>query len=274
MAGAYGPRAVAPGQGARFTFTIPVAEEARDSAQGAGPHQPLPLSSQAEERPRILVVDDDPHVLSFVRDALADAGYDALVTGDHHDLATLIDTERPHLVLLDLMLPDIDGIELMHRVSQLADQPVIFISAYGRDETIARALSSGAADYIVKPFSPTELVARIGAALRARAEPEPFVMGDLAIHYDEHRVTVAGRPVEVTATEFELLRALSINAGRVTTYEALLRQVWGGRNHGDADLVRAFITKLRRKLGDDPKEPAYIFNHRGVGYRMARPHKS
>ena len=263
-----------PGQGARFTFTIPVAGEARDSAPGAGHSRPLPPVSQVEQRPRILIVDDDPQVLRFVRDALTDAGYDALVTGDHHNLPALIDSERPHLVLLDLMLPDTDGIELMQRVSQLADQPVIFISAYGRDETIARALSSGAADYIVKPFSPTELVARIGAALRGRAEPEPFVLGDLAIHYDERRVAVAARPVELTATEFELLRALSINAGRVVTYEALLRQVWGGRNHGDTDLVRAFITKLRRKLDDDPKKPAYIFNHRGVGYRMARPHQS
>ena len=256
-----------PGQGARFTFTIPVAGEARDGARGPGRDRSV---APSEERPRILVVDDDPQMLRLVRDALADAGYDALVTGDHHDLAALIDAERPHLVLLDLMLPDTDGIELMQRVSQLADQPVIFISAYGRDETIARALSSGAADYIVKPFSPTELVARIGAALRGRAEPEPFALGDLAIHYDERRVTVAGRPVALTATEFALLRALSLNAGRVSTHDALQRQVWGDRETADTDLVRVFIQKLRRKLGDDPKAPTYIFNHRGVGYRMAR----
>ena len=260
-----------PGQGARFTFTLPVAGEDRDArdARGAERRAGTPFAP-AEERPRILVVDDDPQALRFVRDALADAGYDALVTGDHHELAALIDAERPHLVLLDLMLPDTDGIELMQRVSQLADQPVIFISAYGRDETIARALSSGAVDYIVKPFSPTELVARIGAALRGRAEPEPFALGDLAIRYDERRVTVAGRPVELTATEFALLRALSLNAGRVLTYDALQRQVWGDRENADTDLVRVFIQKLRRKLGDDPKAPAYIFNHRGVGYRMAR----
>ena len=258
-----------PGQGARFTFTIPVAEEARDGGRGAGRRAVTPFAPGGV-RPRILVVDDDPQALRFVRGALADAGYEVLVTGDHHDLPALIDAERPYLVLLDLMLPDTDGIELMQRVSQLADQPVIFISAYGRDETIAKALSSGAADYIVKPFSPTELVARIGAALRGRAEPEPFALGDLAIHYDERRVTVAGRPVELTATEFELLRALSLNAGRVLTYDALLRQVWGSREHDDTDLVRVFIQKLRRKLGDDPKKPAYIFNHRGVGYRMAR----
>ena len=259
-----------PGQGARFTFTIPVAGEARDSAPGAGRVRAVAQFAPAQERPRILVVDDDPQALRFVRDALADAGYVALVTGDHHDLPALIDAERPHLVLLDLMLPDTDGIELMQRVPQLADQPVIFISAYGRDATIARALSSGAADYIVKPFSPTELVARIAAALRGRAEPEPFALGDLAIHYDERRVTVAGRPVELTATEFALLRALSLNAGRVLTYDALQRQVWGNRETADTDLVRVFIQKLRRKLGDDPKAPVYIFNHRGVGYRMAR----
>ena len=264
------PESGGAGQGARFTFTIPVAEETADGATAAGHgRQPRPL--QSEDRSRILVVDDDPQALRFVRDALTEAGYEALMTADHHDLAELIDIEQPHLVLLDLMLPETDGIELMQRIPQLADQPVIFISAYGRDETIAKALKSGAADYIVKPFSPTELTARIAAALRERAEPEPFALAELAIHYGERRVTVADREVELTATEFELLRALSINAGRVSTYEALLRQVWGGRGYGNADLVRAFIKKLRRKLGDDPKKPAYIFNHRGVGYRMARP---
>ena len=260
------------GQGALFTFTIPVAEEAGGAAalSGHGQNRPRPFPVEAEP-PRILIVDDDPQTLRFVRDTLTEAGYAALVTGDHHDLSQLIGTERPHLVLLDLMLPETNGIELMQRVPELAEVPVIFISAYGRDETIAKALESGAADYIVKPFSPTELVARIRAALRGRAQPAPFLLGDLAIYYDECRVTVAGCPIELTATEFKLLRALSINAGRVSTYPALLRQVWGGRRYGDTDLVRAFIKKLRRKLGDDPKEPAYIFNQRGVGYRMARP---
>ena len=263
-----------PGQGTRFTFTIPVAQEAgRYTAAAAGHGRPGPRPEE-EEKPRILVVDDDPQTLRFVRDALTEADYLPLVTGDHHELSHLIETERPHLVLLDLMLPDTDGIELMQHVPELSELPVIFISAYGRDETIARALERGAVDYIVKPFSPTELVARIRAALRGKAEPEPFVLGDLVIHYDQRRVTVAGRPVELTATEFELLRALSINAGRVSTYQALLRQVWGGRDYGDTDLVRAFIKKLRRKLGDDPKEAAYIFNQRGVGYRMARPDKT
>ena len=159
----------------------------------------------------------------------------------------------------------------MERVPELADLPVIFISGYGRDETIVRALEAGAADYIVKPFSPMELTARIRAALRKQAEPEPYLLGALAIHYEERRVSVAGRTVELTATEYELLRVLSRNAGRVSTFEDLLRQVWGGRHNGDTDLVRTFVKKLRRKLGDDAASPAYIVNERGVGYRMARP---
>jgi len=193
------------------------------------------------------------------------------VTGEHRDLARIIRTETPALVLLDLMLPGTDGIELMERVPELVDLPVIFISVYGRDETIARALETGADDYIVKPFSPTELVARIRAVLRRRAEPEPFVSGALAIDYDARRVSVAGRAVELTATEYELLRVLALNAGRVTTYDTLLRRVWGGRENGETKVVRAFVKQLRQKLGDDAAKPAWIFNERGVGYRMARP---
>ncbi len=172
---------------------------------------------------------------------------------------------------MDRMLPGTDGIELMEHTPALADLPVIFISGYRREETIVRALDSGAADYIVKPFSPTELTARIRAALRRWAAPDPFVLGELTIAHDRRRVTLAGRALELTATEYNLLRVLALNAGRVTTYDTLLRQVWGGRNHGDPKLVRAFIKKLRQKLGDDANAPAYIMTERGVGYRMVRP---
>ena len=173
---------------------------------------------------------------------------------------------------MDLKLPGTDGIELMEDMPELEDLPVIFISAYGRDETIVRALDSGATDYIVKPFSPSELTARVRAALRRRAEPQPFLLGELAIHYEERRVTVAGRPVTLTVTEFEVLRVLSTNAGRAVTYKSLLRQAWGRRDFGpgDAKLVRAMVKGLRRKLGDDAADPAYVRNERGVGYRMPR----
>ena len=260
-----------PGLGARFTFTLPVAGEAGAGAGAPDPAPDRPAPRQGREPDRILVVDDDPQTLRHVRDTLAEAGYSPLVTGDHGKLAEIIRTEKPALVLLDLMLPGTDGIELMRTVPELADLPVIFISGYGRDETIARALEAGAEDYIVKPFSPTELVARIRAALRRRADPIPMVLGDLAIDYDRRRVSVAGRAVELTATEYDLLRVLSLNAGRVSTYDTLLRRVWGARGHGDPKLVRAIVKRLRRKLGDDAADPAYILNERGVGYRMARP---
>ena len=259
------------GQGTEVTFTLPVAEVAgEDAAAGLARGGP-PAPRDGPEQTPILVVDDDPKTLRYVRDALAGSEYTPLVTGDPEELPGLIWTERPRLVLLDLMLPGTDGIELMGRIPELADLPVIFISGYGRDETIARALEAGAADYIVKPFSPMELTARIRAALRRQADPEPYLLGDLTIHYEERRVSVAGRAVQLTATEYELLRVLSHNAGRVSTYEALLRQVWGGRHNGDSELVRTFVKKLRRKLGDAAASPAYIVNERGVGYRMARP---
>ena len=256
------------GRGTRFTFTIPAMEEAAATdlpAHRARP--PRPPGGPA----RILVVDDDPQTLRFVRNALAAAHYGPIVTGDHRELADLIRTHQPRLVLLDLMLPGSDGIELMERVPELAEQPVIFISGYGRDETIARALETGAADYVVKPFSATELTARVGAALRKQGAPEPFVLGDLTISYEQRRVTVAGRPVRLTVTEYELLRVLSLDAGRVTTFDTLLRRVWGGRNVDDVTVVRAIVRNLRRKLGDDAARPAYVLNERGVGYRMAEP---
>ena len=253
------------GRGTIVTFTLPVAGEPGAGAAAGPPSAPRP-----GEATRILVVDDDPQTLRFVRDALAAAGYAPLVTGEPKELAHMVRTEKPRLVLLDLILPGVDGIALMESMPELSDLPVIFISGYGRDETVARALESGAADYLVKPFSPTELVARVRAALRRHEEPEPFVLGALAIDYDRRRVTVGGDSVTLTATEYELLRVLSLHAGRVVAYDTLLGRVWSGRDSADANLVRIFVRNLRRKLGDDATSPTWIFNERGVGYRMAK----
>ena len=258
------------GQGTRFTFTIPVEDEGAAAGVFSTGRSRSPRERPAEKT-RILVVDDDPQTLRYVREALLVAGYAPLVTGDPRRLSDVIRKEMPRLVLLDLMLPGTDGIELMELVPELADQPVIFISGYGRDETIARALEMGAADYIVKPFSPTELTARVRAALRKGEEAEPFVLGELTIHYEQREVTMAGRPVRLTVTEYELLCVLSLNAGRVSTYDMLQRQVWGERETNDPKLVRTFIKKLRSKLGDEAARPTYILTERGVGYRMAGP---
>ena len=257
------------GLGARFTFTIPVAEAAGVVASPA--HGPGHPRRSGDERLHVLAVDDDPRELLHLRSILEDAGYRAIVTGDPEEVPSLIETHRPDLVLLDLLLPGTDGIELMQGLPALADLPVIFLSGYGRDETIARALTIGAADYVVKPFSPTELVARIEAVLRKRAEPsEPYRAGGLAIDYTERRVSVGGRPIHMTATEYDLIVALSANAGRVSTYDYLLRRVWRSRRGRGPRIVRAFVKRLRDKLGDDAKNPTYIFAEPRVGYRMVK----
>ena len=260
------------GLGARFTFTIPVAG---DAVAGL-PRLSVRRERAEKERTRVLCVDDDPQTLRYVRDALARAGYAPIVTGDPQEAASLVEANDPHLVLLDLMLPGTDGIELMGDILDMADVPVIFLSAYGQEEIIARAFENGADDYVVKPFSSTELVARIKAALRKREAPEwaepskPFVLGELAVDYAERRVTLAGRPVQLTAIEYGLLFELSANAGRVMTYDRLLQRVWGLRSSGDSRRVRTAAKQLRRKLGDDANNPTYILNEPRVGYRMAK----
>ena len=255
---------------ARAAFAPPAADEARRGAGGSPRGAPAEPGHEGPRTP-ILVVDDNPQTLGYVCDALSSAGYAPLASGDPAELPQLVRTKRPRLVLIAPARGATDGIELMQGVRELSDVPVIFISGYGRDETIALALELGAADYIVKPFSPTELTARVQAALRRLAERVPYRTGDLAIDYEQRRVTVAGRPVDLTAIEYELLRVLSTRAGRVSTVAALLRQVWGGRRAGDPKLLRAFVKRLRHKLGDDAARPAYIFTERGVGYRLAAP---
>ena len=265
-------RAESPGtgQGTRVTFSLPVAEEA-SSGRASAASRPGPLHDRGKEA-RILVVDDDPLMLRYVRDALSAAGYSPVVTGDHRELSRIVRAEKPRLVVLDLILPEADGIELMESIPELDDLPVIFISAYGRDETIARALEAGAADYIVKPFSATELTARIGAALRRRAEPDSFVLGALAIRYEQRQVSLNGRPVQLTAGEYDLLRALSLNAGRVSTFQSLVRRVSGKPSTPSAKVaLRTLVRNLRRKLGEDANDPVYILSERSVGYRMPRP---
>ncbi len=261
------------GTGARFTFTLPTVEDAgRDRPPGLllNPER-REQDDDTEQRMRVLAVDDEPQTLRYVRDTLVRAGYRPGVTGDPEEALRLMEEERPRLVLLDLMLPGADGIELMQAILAVADVPVIFISAYGQEEVIARAFDMGAVDSVVKPFSPTELSARIRAALRRRAAPEfsePYVLGNLAVDYHRRRVTLAGQLVPLAALEYQFLAELSANGGRVLTYEHLLERVWGERGGGDVRPMRAIVTRLRRKLGDDADNPAYIFTQTRVGYWM------
>ena len=264
------------GQGARFTFTIPVVEDAGSGATTQSLRRATRSQQEAKEGVRILVVDDDPQALRYIRDALSEVDFTPIVTADPKEALLLTEEQKPHLVLLDLVLPDADGIDLMRDILRMADVPVIFVSGYGKDQVIAQAFEQGAADYIVKPFSPTELIARVRAALRRQADPyrveslEPYVLGDLTIDYAEHRVTVANRPVELTAAEYELLFKLSVSAGQVVTYAQLLRRVGSLTHSGDIRAIRTLVKILRRKLDDDGKSPTYIFTKRRVGYWMPK----
>ena len=260
------------GLGAQFTFTLPTIGEAV-SGYVAPPLTPSARRQpdDSDERTRVLAVDDDPQALRYIRDILVDAGYDPVVTGDPDEALRFVDEERPRLALLDLMLPDTDGVELMRDILEIVDVPVIFLSAYGREDHVARAFDMGAADYVVKPFSPTELAARIRAALRRRevSQPlEPYVCGDLVIDYAQRRVTLGGRPVSLASMEYRMLAELSANAGRVLSYDHLLRYVWRRKSDADVRPMRTIVSKLRRKLGDNADNPTYIFTEPRTGYRM------
>ena len=259
-----------PEMGARFSFTVPLIEEP------AHPGAPDRSRASGRDRTRILAVDDDPVALRFIRSALSQAGYYPIVTADPEEVLRLIEEERPHLVLLDLVLPGSDGVELMRAILASTQLPVIFVSAYGQEDHVTRALDMGAADYVVKPFSPSELAARIRAALRKRAglgreaQPPPYVRGELRIDYTERVVTLSGRPLELTPTEYAVLFELSAHAGAVLSYDQLLLRVWGVTHSGDAGLARTIVARLRRKLGDSASLPRYIFTESRVGYRMAK----
>ena len=260
------------GRGTRFTFTIPTVDEAANRA-ASGPVPTSEATPTPASRGRILAMDDDPQILRYVRSVLSRAGYAPIVTGDPGEFEHLLEVEKPDLVLLNLVLPGTDGFELMRSIPNVSEVPVIFISGRGGDQYVARAFEMGAADYILKPFSPTELVARIRAALRKRAaarHAEPYLVGDLAIDHVERSVTVSGRPADLTPTEYKLLFELSMNAGRVLSHDELLHRVWGEEHPGSYHLLRSFVKSLRQKLGDDARSPRYVYTESGVGYRLAK----
>ena len=263
-----------PGLGARFAFTLPLT--VGRGTGGTLRQDGLSASSRPPEQlPRVLVVDDDPNTLRLVRDGLVASGYTPIVTADPEAAVALMADNEPNLLLLDMMLPNIDGVELMQKLLDIAIVPVIFLSAYGQDKIVSRAFDMGAADYMVKPFSPTELAARIGAALRRyeEAEPvqptEPYAYLDLNIDYLSRSVTLKGCAVNLTGIEYRMLAELSMNAGRDLSYEHLLRRVWRRGRGADLGPMRTVVKSLRRKLGDSAANPTYIFTEARLGYRLA-----
>ncbi len=264
------------GRGSRFTFTIPVANEA---ASVAGPEEPRYPASPVppEGQARVLGFVADPETRRYVRDILSQADFSVVVVGNLDEAEGIIETQKPHVILLEPALPWSEGLETLVRVCRVSGVPVIFVAGHGWNQYIGRVFEFGAFDYIAKPFTSTELLARVGAALRRKSAAgwkEPvvsYLCGDLFIDYVERQVRVAGSPVHLTATEYKVLVELSAAAGHVVSHEQLLRRVWGPLYSSDARIVRTYIKELRQKLGDDAGRPTYIFTEPGVGYRMAKP---
>ena len=223
------------------------------------------------DHPRILVCDDEQQILRALRVILRDAGYEAVPASTGEEALDQAAVQHPEAGIIDLVLPDIDGVELCRRLREWTDMPLIVLSAVGDEDAKVRALAAGADDYVTKPFGPRELIARLQANLR-RIEPEPepatIVAGDLEIDLASRTVRRAGEEIHLTKTEFDLLRLLVRNRGRLMTHRDLLQEVWGPGYANDTQVLRAHIANLRRKVepGGGPK---LIRTDPGVGYRFA-----
>jgi two-component system KDP operon response regulator KdpE len=221
--------------------------------------------------PRILVCDDEPQILRALRVILRDAGFEAVTASTGEEALDRAAVKPPEAAILDLMLPDIDGVELTRRLREWSEMPIVVLSAVGEEDRKVEALAAGADDYVTKPFGPRELIARLEAVLR-RAQPEgaePKVVAEgIEIDLAGHTVRRDGEPVHLTPTEFELLRALARNRGKLMTHRALLVEVWGVEYEDDFQVLRAHIANLRRKI-EPPDGPKYIRTDPGVGYRFA-----
>jgi DNA-binding response OmpR family regulator len=263
------------GKGATFTFTLPLAAE--PAAAPARPTTPTTTAGvRRSDRPRILAVDDELPVLRYLQHSLEEAGYQCIVTSDPSQVTKFVELEQPDLVLLDLRLPGVSGFDLLARIREFSAAPVIFLTASDSSEDTVRALKLGADDYVTKPFAPSELLARIEAALRRRSLPglsdsrPPFKVKGLEINFAERRVMLDGNEISLSATEYKLLYELATHSGLVLTFDQILQRVWGAEYAGETELVRSFIRNLRRKLKDDAKQPRYILTERQIGYRMVK----
>ena len=222
----------------------------------------------------ILTADDDPHFLRLIARNLELEGYDVLVASDGKQAIEQIKQYAPDLVLLDVIMPKLDGFMVCRRVREFSAVPIIIVTARGQDQDKVCGLDLGADDYLTKPFSVNELLARVRAVLR-RVQYIPnehklhTIIGDLSIDFAQHQVTMAGRDVELTPIEFGLLACLAQNTGRVLTQDQLLEHVWGTEYSGESHILQVNINRLRRKLEHDPAHPRYILTKVGIGYMLA-----
>jgi two-component system KDP operon response regulator KdpE len=223
--------------------------------------------------PHILVVDDEPQIRRALRTALTGHGYQVELAEDGDDALAKLAAHVPDLVVLDLVMPKTDGLEVVQQLRTWSQVPVIVLSARGEERDKVTALDFGADDYLTKPFGINELLARIRAALRRSTQPDSaqITVGDVTIDLARRVVTKDGREVHLTPTEYDLLRVLATDRGKVLTHRQLLARVWGDYATENAQQLRVYINYLRRKLEDDPAHPSLIMTDPGVGYRLRAP---
>jgi two-component system KDP operon response regulator KdpE len=224
--------------------------------------------------PRLLIVDDERPIRRLLRTVLTPHGFEVIDAASGQEGLTAAATARPDLILLDLGLPDLSGVDVIRRVREWAQIPIVVLSAHDREEEKVEALDAGADDYVTKPFGARELLARVRAALRHADRPpeDPvFGVGDLTVDLSKRVVTLSGLELHLSPIEYELLRVLILNAGKVMTHRHLLREVWGVGYDQASHLLRVTMSNLRHKLEPNPARPEYIITEPGVGYRLRIP---
>ncbi len=226
---------------------------------------------------KILVVDDEPRVVRLVSEVLRALGYQVIAASSGEPAIKMVALEQPDLVLLDILLPHgLDGYEVCRRIREFSDVAVIMLTAKALESDLLCGFDAGADDYLTKPFSAKELVARVKAVLRRTQRPEEkvtttFTCGEMEINFARRAVKVHGEQISLTRTEYALLRQLALNANRVMLHQDLLTSIWGPEYRNDVDYLRAYVRYLRRKLEADPSNPRYILTSTGVGYMLACP---
>jgi len=222
---------------------------------------------------RILIVDDEPNILATLAPLLRGRGYEVLTAMNGHTAIEAVDRDKPDLIVLDLGLPDTDGVDLCRRIRASLNVPIVVLSARGAEGDKVRALDVGADDYVTKPFGAEELLARLRAALRRADTPlsqtEPIVRGGLAIDRERFRVMRGGEEVRLTPKEFELLTYLAQHQGRVLTHRTILKAIWGPNAVDQPEHLRVLVGSLRKKIEVNPSAPRYILTEPWVGYRFA-----
>jgi Response regulators consisting of a CheY-like receiver domain and a winged-helix DNA-binding domain len=229
-------------------------------------------------RDKILVVEDEKSICNFISTVLSASDYDTMVARTGEEALSMISSHCPDLIILDLGLPDMDGLEILRSVRSWSSLPVVVVSARSHERDKVEALDMGADDYLTKPFGTDELLARVRTAIRHTrtasgngevAQTGKYTVGDMVIDYDKHHVLVNGKDVHLTFSEFRIVALLGRYAGKVLTYDFIIRELWGPRAGADNQILRVNMANIRRKIEKNPAEPEYLFTEVGVGYRMA-----